>query len=426
MIFFQSSVKVSSGDFTDKTFHEKVTKIAVSVFVGMLLLWSLPRIGHAQITWTDGSSATRSVAENTPAGTNIGAPVSATFTGEGDSILTYSLGGTDAGSFRIVSGTGQLQTEAALDYETKNSYTVQVSASNGSVSASITVTITVTDEAEVTEIPTPDPPPPEPQRLTQTPRPEPTPETTPEPTAKKVLITRQSQCGLGWAPKSEFPRRPDPPKVMIYALEFEFVNGTYTCSAIEIRTGDATLSHLDGWKLSLSTLYNPVGLPITLTQENSQMTDQMLRLTPESLGQHTFLCGTLFLSGQPLPSLRYELKNENNLLIDRAYSCYLYGQSAVAPAGGISPRRISGQALLAMDSPRLERYITEPTGIFRRYIDFEAFGWDRVVLSDWLLAASDASDIRGGNAPSSPYTQLTTSWGALKLRKTDRRQKGTQ
>ena len=91
------------------------------------------------------------------------------------------------------------------------------------------------------------------------------------------------------------------------------------------------------------------------------MTDQMLRLTPESLGQQTLVCGTLFLSGQPLPSVRYELKNENNIHIDRAYSCYLWGPIAVTPERQISPRWILSQALLAMDPPRIERYLWDPT-----------------------------------------------------------------
>ena len=88
----------------------------------------------------------RSVAENTAAGTAIGDPVAAT--DEDGDALTYTLGGDDADSFDIDS-TGQLMTSAALDYETKMSYTVTVTASSGKadeVDATTTVTITVTDE----------------------------------------------------------------------------------------------------------------------------------------------------------------------------------------------------------------------------------------------------------------------------------------
>ena len=96
--------------------------------------------------FNDGNnSTTRSVAENTAAGTNIGDAVAATDANTGDT-LTYTLGGTDADSFSIVSTSGQLQTKAALDYETKDSYEVTVSVSDGNGgSDSIAVTINVTD-----------------------------------------------------------------------------------------------------------------------------------------------------------------------------------------------------------------------------------------------------------------------------------------
>ncbi len=102
-----------------------------------------------------GTPATRTVAENTAAGVNIGNPIAAT---DPDSdTLTYSLRGVDAGSFDIVAESGQLQTKAALDHETRNSYTVTVSVHDGKADDgspneepddTITVTITVTDEDE--------------------------------------------------------------------------------------------------------------------------------------------------------------------------------------------------------------------------------------------------------------------------------------
>ena len=97
--------------------------------------------------FSDGTSATRSVAENTGAGENIGAPVAAT--DADNNTLTYTLGGTNASSFSIVSRTGQLQTSAALDYETKDSYSVTITVSDGNGgSDSITVTINITDVDE--------------------------------------------------------------------------------------------------------------------------------------------------------------------------------------------------------------------------------------------------------------------------------------
>ena len=91
---------------------------------------------------------TREVAENTTAGENIGAPVMATDTDAGDT-LTYTLGGADMASFDIDPATGQLMAKAALDFETKDSYTVEVMAEDGNGGTdTITVTITVTDVPE--------------------------------------------------------------------------------------------------------------------------------------------------------------------------------------------------------------------------------------------------------------------------------------
>ena len=98
--------------------------------------------------FTDGTSTTRSVAENTASGQDIGTAIAATDADSGDT-LEYTLGGTDAASFAIVSTSGQLQTSAALDYETTSSYAVTVSVLDGNGgSDSISVTITVMDVAE--------------------------------------------------------------------------------------------------------------------------------------------------------------------------------------------------------------------------------------------------------------------------------------
>ena len=92
-------------------------------------------------------TATRTVAENTAAGMNIGDPVTAT--DPDNDTLTYSLSGTDAASFDIGMSTGQLMTKAALDYETKMSYMVTVTATDpDGESDSIEVTINVTNVEE--------------------------------------------------------------------------------------------------------------------------------------------------------------------------------------------------------------------------------------------------------------------------------------
>ena len=95
------------------------------------------------------TSATREVAENSAVGTSVGAVVTAT--DADNDTLTYSLEGTDAASFEIDSGTGQIKTKSGVTYNfeaTKNSYSVTVKASDGTASATIAVTIDVTDVNE--------------------------------------------------------------------------------------------------------------------------------------------------------------------------------------------------------------------------------------------------------------------------------------
>ena len=89
----------------------------------------------------------REVAENVDADVAIGQPVAAS---DPDSdTLTYALSGTDAGAFNLDDGTGQVRTKAALDFETKASYAVTVTAPDPSMETDgIEVTITVTNEDE--------------------------------------------------------------------------------------------------------------------------------------------------------------------------------------------------------------------------------------------------------------------------------------
>ena len=91
------------------------------------------------------TSTSTSVVENSATGTNVGAPVTATDADQGDT-LTYTLGGVDADAFDIDDETGQIQTKEPLDEETKATYTVTVTANDGTVdSGPVTVTIFVTD-----------------------------------------------------------------------------------------------------------------------------------------------------------------------------------------------------------------------------------------------------------------------------------------
>ena len=99
-------------------------------------------------------TATRSIAENSVAGTNIGAVVTAS---DVDSdTLTYSLEGTDGSKFDIGSSTGQItvKTGNVPNYEAETSYSVTVKVSDGSLTDTIAVTINVTDALEPPDAPT--------------------------------------------------------------------------------------------------------------------------------------------------------------------------------------------------------------------------------------------------------------------------------
>ena len=100
--------------------------------------------------FSDGTTATRSVLENSAGGIDVGAPVTAT-DADADT-LAYTLEGTDAASFTIVSGTGQIKTVTGVTYDheaTQNSYSVTVKADDGNDgTGTIAVTINVTDVAE--------------------------------------------------------------------------------------------------------------------------------------------------------------------------------------------------------------------------------------------------------------------------------------
>ena len=63
--------------------------------------------------------------------------------------LTYSVSGTDASYFTVDSDDGEIRLLEPADYETKDSYTFDVTASDGELSDTKTVTVNVTDINEV-------------------------------------------------------------------------------------------------------------------------------------------------------------------------------------------------------------------------------------------------------------------------------------
>ena len=104
----------------------------------------------------DSANTSREVAENTTSNTEFGDPVAAKDPDSGDTLI-YALGGTNATSFDINTSTGRLKTKAALDKETKATYSVIVEVrdrqADTNADDSITVTITVTDVNEEPEFP---------------------------------------------------------------------------------------------------------------------------------------------------------------------------------------------------------------------------------------------------------------------------------
>ena len=87
----------------------------------------------------------RSIRENQRAGSNVGAPVTAT-DGNNDR-LTYSIATSD--EFEIVESTGQLRTKAELDQEVREQHFVTVTATDpGGLTDTVSVTVTVEDVDE--------------------------------------------------------------------------------------------------------------------------------------------------------------------------------------------------------------------------------------------------------------------------------------
>ena len=102
------------------------------------------------------ATASRSVAENSSAGTTVGAALPAATDADTGDTLTYSLGGADSASFSLDTTTLQLTVAAGatLDHESKPSNTVTITATDGNASAVLTVTISITDVDEPPAAPT--------------------------------------------------------------------------------------------------------------------------------------------------------------------------------------------------------------------------------------------------------------------------------
>ena len=97
------------------------------------------------------TAETREVAENSAAGTNVGAVIPEA-TDADDDTLTYSMEGDDEASFDFDASTRQITTKTGVTYNyeaTENTYSVTVTADDGNDgTATVAVTINLTDVAE--------------------------------------------------------------------------------------------------------------------------------------------------------------------------------------------------------------------------------------------------------------------------------------
>ena len=81
----------------------------------------------------DIGARTRFIPENTPAGENVGTPLTALDSSRypGEPPMIYNIVGRDARAFDLDSSTGRILVKDALDYETKSSYSVTVAVDDG-------------------------------------------------------------------------------------------------------------------------------------------------------------------------------------------------------------------------------------------------------------------------------------------------------
>lgn len=108
---------------------------AVMLLAALPLLSPFPPPLYAQTNsepvFRSGQDSQPRVPENTPAGRNIGEPITAT-DNDGD-LLTYAITGADAAFFDVNSSTGQLRTKAPLNYEQRgfDYYEITLTVSDG-------------------------------------------------------------------------------------------------------------------------------------------------------------------------------------------------------------------------------------------------------------------------------------------------------
>ena len=330
--------------------------------------------------------------EGTATNTNIGTPVSATHWANEDAgtsndvTLEYSLEGTDATSFSIVSGTGQLKTQAALDYDIKNSYsvTVKVEEKDGTtVRSDDTIDVTIT----VNEAGAPPPPPP--------PSPLPPVDTTPvveadsETPRKRRIIY---DCPIGWVRSDGFAGRNR--RVLLYEvkLEMDISNPISIYKPVWVAIyvhPDEGLENLDGWKLQVAIPYNH-HREYPLTAENSVVVDAGFVeggfAFIENIEENPFPMTGIGFTGSPAPGFDYRLYDDTGRRVDFGISCYKRGDIF--------------QVLKEMEDPRVLRKVL-----------LETLNWDAHYLrSEWTVPVP--VNVQG--APSLQGVNLVGKWADLK------------
>ena len=129
-------------------------KLSMLIFSALFFIYNIPTMSyaHRRVEFVEGDTTTREIAENTPAGTNIGEPLRYS-TNLPDNCIGVSFSGPNRWAFdlsRVAPGSLQLKTKARLNYEKKNTYEVRVTVLDWGSPATdvITVNITVTDVNE--------------------------------------------------------------------------------------------------------------------------------------------------------------------------------------------------------------------------------------------------------------------------------------
>ena len=133
----------------------RLTAGLLLAFVALLALLPDAQAQNSAPTFDDGTSTSREFNETIGDATvttasDIGTPIAATDTDTSDT-LEYTLSGTDAAKFEIITASGQIQTKAGekYSYETDTGYAVTVTVEDGNGgSDSIDVTLDVADQDE--------------------------------------------------------------------------------------------------------------------------------------------------------------------------------------------------------------------------------------------------------------------------------------